>query len=128
MADLTIQDWRVKMIQDWLLAVLRFAVTRNQVDQSAVMMTARMMDGAGRSSSSAGFAFFSRISCELCAAIADEGRPNRVETLRRHIARIDNPRLRLAFKTVIDLPTVKPAGKNDGRARLWDGLPNSSRI
>ena len=59
-------------IDDWLLAVLRFAVTRDEADRSAVLVLAEAMDRSGASPARpSSFEFFRRSSIELCRAIVD---------------------------------------------------------
>jgi hypothetical protein len=72
--------------------------------------------------------FFRRTSEEVCRAIVAAGDKSSNAVLRRHIARIDDPRLRRAFQAVIDLaPTSRPAApaaKSNARSKgdLWRGL------
>lgn len=126
--DLTMQDRHAEQIEDWLLAVLRFAVTRNPIDRSSVMSMARAMDCAGQPAQYVAFAFFSRASAELCAAIVNENDPSRTGILRRYIARMDNPRLRRAFEAAVGAQVVTTADKPNPRADLWRGLAVTSRI
>lgn len=108
-------------IRDWLLAVLRFAVTLEEADRAAVLSAAAAMDRCGSSE----FSFFVKTSTELCAAIADKNDPRRNAVIKRHIARIDDRRLRRAFEAAIDwMRAAKTVSRPDPyrRSDLWQGL------
>jgi hypothetical protein len=98
--------WRAKKVKDWLLAILRFAVTLEQADKSAVLAIADEMDRSGFCVNKTAFTFFGRTSSALCRAIADQDDPQRLSVLRRHISRIDDHRLRRALAAAIDLRTI----------------------
>lgn len=125
MSDVLARDERV---QDWLLAILRFAVTLQQADRAVVLAMAKDMDQSGSGVASTTFAFFTRTSAELCGAIADRDDPKRVATLRRHLGRIDDRRLRRAFEAAIEFggncQMVRSANKlrKRGAQDLWEGL------
>jgi hypothetical protein len=62
--------WFAGRLRAWHLAILRFAVTRDNADRLAVLRIAREIDGPdSRQDGSADFEFFRRTSAELCAAI-----------------------------------------------------------
>jgi hypothetical protein len=67
--------------------------------------------------------FFRRTSGEVCKAITARDDPKRASILKRHIARIDDPRLRRAFQAVIGLEreSQPPVGENK-RQDLWTGM------
>ena len=119
---------REKWVRDWLLAILRFAVTLEQADRAVVLAIAKEMDRRGVGVASTAFAFFARTSNELCDAIADRDDPKRVATLRRHLGRIDDRRLRRALEAAIEFgdasQEIKSAGKirTPGSQDLWKGL------
>ncbi len=96
------EDWRERKLREWLFLLLRFAVTRNVADQTAASAMADELDAIGLRGV-AGPGFFSRTTDELCAAIVSEDNPARSAVLKRHLARIDNPRLRRAFRAAADL-------------------------
>lgn len=100
-------SWRAKKVKDWLLAILRFAVTMEQADKSTVLAIADEMDRSGFCVNTA-FTFFGRTSSALCSAIADQDDPQRVAILRRHIGRIEDYRLRRALAAAIDLRPTGP--------------------
>lgn len=122
-------DWRDRKVQEWLLLLLRFAVTREPRDQTAVLATADELDSAGIGWRPAAPSFFLRTSNEVCAAILGVGDRHNTAVLQRHIARIDDPRLRRAFQAAVGLrPTSAPRqqdtkGKQRKDRGLWEGLP-----
>ena len=103
-----LDSWRAKKVKDWLLAILRFAVTMEQADQSTVLAIADEMDRSGFHVNKTAFTFFGRTSSALCRAIADQDDPQRVAILRRHIGRIEDYRLRRALAAAIDLRPIEP--------------------
>ena len=119
-------------LRAWQLALLRFAVTRDDADRSAVMAIAGEIDALGRAhGDKPDFGFFRRTSAELCAAILQ---PNELNTavLRQYLARIEDGRLRRAFAAAIDTgepKTTSSAGKPFKRDNgLWRGLsPRASQ-
>src|SRR5581483_955876 len=85
--------------RNWLLAVLRYAVTREEADRSAVLMLAEAMDRSGASQAQpSSFEFFRRSSIELCRAIADQTDPRRPDIIRGYLKQIDSQRLRRAIE------------------------------
>jgi hypothetical protein len=130
-----LHDWRDRKVREWSLLLLRFAVTREPSDQSAVLAMAEELDALGVRWRPAAPRFFLRTSTEVCEAIlaVSEGHNNAV--LRRHIARIDDPRLRRTFQAAVGLRqasdvqrTSEPQQQNAKAKRrkdqdLWKGLP-----
>ena len=69
----TRNEWRTKKVGDWLLAILRFAVTLCDDDRSAVLVAAEEIDRLGKSSEDKSeFKFFRSTSIEICSAIFGE--------------------------------------------------------
>jgi len=101
-----LDSWRAKKVKDWLLAILRFAVTLEQADKFTVLAIADEMDRSGFRVNNTAFTFFGRTSSALCRAIADQDDPQRVAILRYYINRIDDHRLRRALAAAIDLRTI----------------------
>ncbi len=93
-------NWRERQVREWLLLLLRYAITREAADQNAVLCLADELDAAGISWRPSGPSFFRRTSREICAAIRADATPSNV-ILRRHISRIDNPRLKHAFAAAV---------------------------
>jgi hypothetical protein len=108
-------------VQEWLLAILRFAVTLNGADRAAILATAGEMDRRG-----SGFTFFVRMSVKLADAIVARDRADARAILRVFIRRMDCLLLRRAFEAVL---CIKPPGADRrtisarSREMLWQGLP-----
>jgi hypothetical protein len=82
--------WQAKTLRRWQRAILRFAVTRDDTDRSAVMAIASEIDRLGAEhDTKSDFSFFRKTSAELCSAIL---RPNELTPalLRQYLARIDD--------------------------------------
>jgi hypothetical protein len=95
-------DWRERRIREWLLLLLRFAVTREPSDRAAALAFADELDSLGGDWRPNAPHFFLRTSESVCEAILwNGGQNNRV--LLTHTSRIDDPRLRLAFRGAIGL-------------------------
>jgi hypothetical protein len=97
----TAHDWQTRKVKNWLLAVLRFSLTREGEDRANVMARADEIDRLGFVAKKPEFSFFLRTSIEVCDAIENLAYADRHEVLRRHLARIDDPRLRRAFSAAI---------------------------
>jgi len=113
------EEWQNQKVRDWLLAILRFAVTLEQTDRVTVLVMAKEMDRSGSRVDQTPFAFFVRTSTEFCNAIAYKGDPNRVGALRDHLRRIGDLRLRRALEAAIEFDQAgqsradDPGGKDD---------------
>jgi hypothetical protein len=117
------QDWRAARIREWLLLLLRFAITRDAKDEAAALAVADEIDALGLRWRPSAPSFFRRTCREVCTAIAVPDDPKRAELLKQHIARIDNPRLRRAFQAAVGPePGAPPASSNQKRGDLWTGL------
>ena len=116
-------DCAAQKVREWLLAILRFAVTRDQADLTIVQAIAIEMDRLGSPLDATKFAFFAKSSDEFCHAIVNKDDPTRVARLRRHFARIDDPRLRRALEAAVDCEhrTARRPAKHDS-SNLWKGL------
>src|SRR6516162_4143786 len=57
---------------------------------------------------------FRRTSSEVCKMITALDDPRRATILKKHIARIDDPRLRHAFQAVVDLESQHWSAKSKG--------------
>jgi len=119
-------ELHTRVLRIWHLAMLRFAVTRENADKLGVLTAANEIDRVGRGhESNPDFRFFRKTSTELCAAIL--GRNEAAEKmLRRYLAQIDEARLKraLAVALEIQLPqrtAVKERSKLG--PSLWRGLP-----
>ena len=124
MRDLAAQEWPTGQVRNWLLAILRFAVTLEQADRVAVLALAGILDRSG-AGVGAGFSFFTRTSTEFCNAIAEKDDSKRIAALRLHLARIDDCRLRRALEAACGCDAAArnaAAAKGYRRAGLWKGL------
>jgi hypothetical protein len=116
-------DWRSRQVREWLLLLLRFAVTRDARDESAVLSLAHELDSLGLGWVPSAPTFFRRTSSELCKAIAAPDDPGRQAVIKRHLARIDDIRLRQAFQAAIDREQgSRRAARKNPRRDLWAGL------
>jgi hypothetical protein len=110
-------DWRDRKVREWLLLLLRFAVTRKPSDQSAVLAAADEIDNVALRWRPTAPRFFLRTSHEVCNAIlAIEGRHDNA-VLRNHVARIDDPRLRRAFEAAVGLQPAAELRQSAKRKR-----------
>src|SRR5512133_4043883 len=97
------QDWRAERIRAWLLLLLRFAVTRDAKDEAAASVMADEIDALGRRWRPSARGFFRRTTDEVCKAMTAPDDANRATILKKHLARIDDPRLRRAFAAAAGL-------------------------
>ena len=121
-------DRRDRMLREWLLLLLRFAVAREQSDRSVALTMAEELDSFGRRWRPAGPCFFARTTNEVCDAIVADSDPQRDALLRKHIGRIDNFRLQRAFRSAVGLQSVPPQSsqrvttQETKNSDLWKGL------
>ncbi len=125
-----------RTIRAWLLALLRFAVTRDSDDRLAVLAAASEIDKlSAPQDRQCAFQFFHRTSAELCAAITDP-RSSSAAILHRHLERMTDARMRRAFAAALELdqasvPVQRKAGTHS-RSGLWKGLvaarPDAERL
>jgi hypothetical protein len=97
------QDWRASRVREWLLLLLRFAITREPKDEAAVLAMADEIDSLGLHWRPSAPSFFRRTSAEVCKAIVAFDDPRRKAILKTHLARIDDPALRQAFQAAVAL-------------------------
>ena len=121
-------ECRTKKVRDWLLTILRYAVTLHDADRSAVLVIAEEIDKLGsHAEEPPAFKFFRRTSIELCSAISDAQNSKKSAMLHLHLKRIDDGRLRRAFEAAIDEDTSPATNDADkmrkrGAQDLWKGL------
>lgn len=123
----TQSEWQSARIKNWLLAILRFAVTREDVDRICVLDAARELDRQGPDDGNPSFSFFVRTSAEICTAIVSDDDAARQAVLIRHFNAIDDQRLRDALKAATEHRlTGSTSSKTIKRPRdyLWKGLPS----
>jgi hypothetical protein len=123
-------DWRGRKLQEWLLLLLRYAVTREPSDRSAALAMADELDSLGGQWRPAAPRFFLETSEEVCSAIPTVNDWNNHRVLLKHLARIDDPRLRRAFQAAIGLQQKvdlqRPSKSKERNDRdLWKGLPTN---
>jgi hypothetical protein len=114
------QDWRADRIREWLLLLLRFAITRDARDETAALALADEIDALGLRWRPSAPSFFRRTSGEVCKAIVAPDDPKFAAILKKHIARIDDPRLRRAFQAAVE--PEQGARVSFKRPDLWAGL------
>jgi len=120
-------DHHDRILREWLLLLLRFAITQEALDRSAALTMAEELDSLGTRWKPAAPHFFGRATSKVCDAITGPQNAQRDAVLRTHLARIDEPRLKRAFGSAVGLPPsltqpqrTAAAKKNFG---LWKGLP-----
>jgi hypothetical protein len=119
-------DWKIR---EWLLSLLRFAVTRQQSDHAMALTIADRLDSLGGQWWPAAPRFFTRTTDEVCAAISATGDGEDSAVLRRHLDRIDDPRLRRTFQAAVGLVETREPDRHREtrppakRLDLWRGLP-----
>jgi hypothetical protein len=110
-------------IREWLLGILRFAVTLEQCDRAAVMCLAAEMDRLGASTIQSGFSYFTRTSTKLCDSIAAKHDFDKLAELCLHIEKIDDRRLRRALEGALFAKRNKSVrSRQPDREYLWKGL------
>ena len=113
--------WQTQKVRDWLLAIVRFAITLESVDRQTVLAVAQEMDGLGFLPGRSCFSYFVRTSTDLCRAIADRDDPGRTATLRRHLAAIADRRLRQTTAAAVDLEGARQARLSAARSESASG-------
>jgi hypothetical protein len=110
-------------IREWLLGILRFAVTLEPCDRTAVMCLAAEMDRLGASTTQSGFSYFTRTSAKLCDCIVAKHEFDKLAELCLYIEKIDDRRLRRAFEGALFAKRNKSARfRLPDREYLWKGL------
>lgn len=110
-------------IREWLLAILRFAVTLEQCDRAALMCSAAEMDRLGAGTTQSGFTYFTRTSTKLCDCIAAKRGFDNLAELWLHLEQIDDNRLRFALEGALFEKARGPTrSKKSNREHLWKGL------
>ena len=114
-----------RKLRDWILCLLRFAITQLPDDQAAALALACELD---MQDGSDGPTFFQRTSVDVCRAIImrDEAAKR---LLRQYISRIEEPRLRNAFAAAVGFDAIALSRNRKNAERkfrpplLWRGLP-----
>ena len=100
------QDWAARQVREWLLLILRFAVTTDPKDLSATLALADEIDARGLEWRPSAPSFFRRTSNDVCRAITALDDPKR--------AAIDRDRGSLA---ALPLPHHRAYGSVHGGSR-----------
>jgi hypothetical protein len=117
-------EWCGRMVRSWHLAMLRFAVTRDNADRLGVLAIANEIDGLGRQSKEPPeFRFFRDTSSKLCAAILQQD-DTAEAILRQNLLQIDDVRLKRALAAALGIEQkTRETGPPKSNAALWRGLP-----
>jgi len=119
-------DGSDRLLHAWKLALLRFAVTRDEAGRLNVAALAAELDRLGGRRTDETFHFFRRTSSQLCAAIGGQPR-NAADILERFCKQIGEPRLRLALAAAMGITHSDPAPSQAARPQrnsdLFRGLP-----
>ena len=116
------QDWAARQVREWLLLLLRFAITTDPKDLSVTLALADEIDARGLEWRPSAPSFFRRTSNDVCKAITALDDPKRTAILKRHLARIDDPALRRAFRAAVNFGERAASSQRNPR-NLWFGLP-----
>ena len=116
------QDWAARQVREWLLLLLRFAITTDPKDLSMTLALADEIDARGLGWRPSAPSFFRRTSNDVCKAITALDDPKRAAILKRHLARIDSPALRRAFRAAVNFDERTAPSQREPR-NLWLGLP-----
>ena len=122
------RDWRYRKVREWLLLLLRFAVTREATDQAAALALADQLDSLGLGRKPAKPGFFVKTNIEVSNAILALRDGENDTVLRTHLARIDDPRLKRAFRAAVGLHDASETRAGNGEDKrqkhpeLWKGL------
>ena len=116
-------EWHSRLLRAWQLALLRFAVTLDNADRLNVMAVAAEIDRGGhRYGEQPNFAFFRKISTDLCTSILRRNEAADAH-LRRYLERIEDPRLKRAFASAVEIDIAPPrVRKPKVNNSLWRGL------
>jgi hypothetical protein len=119
-------EWHALLLRGWHIAILRYAITRDNADRLGVLAVAIEMDRLGRpSGGERNFRFFRKTSAALCAAILRDDEQDH-NALRKYLGSIDEARLRQALAAALDIDGAKASARRPVRQRndLWKGLPS----
>jgi hypothetical protein len=125
-------EWHSRMLRARQLALLRFAVTLDNVDRMNVMAIAKEMDRGNREhKDEPDFSFFHKTSADLCSSILRQNE-SADAILRQYLARIEDTRVKRAFPSAIEMnqaPTrSKRRNDNKNDSGLWRGLSPRGNI
>lgn len=124
--EATQRERQSERIRRWLLAILRFAVTRDNTDRMCALEAARQLDRQDPDGNPS-FSFFARTSAEICNAIVADDATRRQVVLNRLFNAVADRRVRDALKAATEYrPASQKSSKPGRRTReyLWRGLPS----
>ena len=118
-------DSHAGLVRAWHLAILRFAVTRDNADRLGVFAIANGIDRlGGNCAETSRFGFFRRMSVGLCISIVQRNEADDA-ILREYLGRIEDDRLRRTLAAAIEISQpeatvtrIRRRPEND----LWRGL------
>lgn len=117
------QDWTTNQVREWLLLLLRFAITQDPKDADAATSAANVIDSLGLERGASAPTFFRRTNDDVCRAIVALDDPKREAVLKEHLKRIDDVRLKAAFRAVLDIEKRSSPGVSSNKRRdLWTSL------
>jgi hypothetical protein len=120
-------DSQALQVRDWLLLLLRFAITLDAKDEKATSAKADQLDGLVSGGAPSAPTFFRRTTSEICRAITALDDPAQATTLEKHIARIDDPRLRRAFQAAVGVDDATSSARSGPKKHnLWAGLEKTA--
>ena len=119
-------EWQVRMLRSWHLAILRFALTRDNADRLGVLAVANEIDRLAQPhNDQVDFDFFRRTSTQLCEAILQPDKTPAETVLQQYFAQIDDAQLKRALAAVIEVDQPGKAS-NSRRSKAysakWRGL------
>jgi|ERR1700722_2896587 len=115
-----------RMLRAWHLAILRFAVSLDNVDQLNVIAIANQIDRLGRHHEDRlNFSFFRKTSSEILTAILQPGEAAEA-ILRQYFAQVDDVRLKRALVGIFGIEHGEHVAvkKRKKGGDLWKGLPS----
>ena len=115
-----------RMLRAWHLAILRFAVSLDNVDRLNVAVIANQIDRLGRHHEDrSNFSFFRKTSSEITTAILQSDETAEA-ILRQYLAQVDDVRLKRALVGVFGIERgehIAVKKRYNKRGDLWRGLP-----
>jgi hypothetical protein len=113
-----------RMLRAWHLAILRFAVSLDNVDRLNVIAIANQIDRLGQHHEDRpNFGFFRKTSSEILTAILQPGETAEA-ILRQYLTQVDDVRLKRALVGVFGIEHVAVKKRNKKGGDLWKGLPS----
>ncbi len=122
-------EWQGRMVRSWHLAILRFAVTRENADRLGAFAIANEIDGLGRQHKDRPhFGFFRKTSSKLCSAILQQNGAAEA-ILRQYLMQIDDVRLKRALAAALEIKRgAREKARSNPGASLWRGLATRGNV